>query len=315
MTEVIAIINQKGGVGKSTTCMNLAYSLSELGKKVLAIDFDSQASMTNALNIGLKEGEEYNSIYEVLDEELYEGRVNQDLIRKAIISPTYTTKEIVIDKDGTRRGKDVEKEFGFDLLPSHILIADYELDISQKPMKTKAFQLYNIIEEIKKIYNYDLILIDCPPSLGIMSVNAITAATSGVIIPTNLDLMSTRGVESLIEKIAEIQTHLLKYNLRHNGVIGILLNLFSERRIVDRTIRMNLEKFYPVVTFDAQIPESSKARSAVYAGRLYSQLYPKAKAAYDELAIQLLNQIELINSSEQKIIHLESKGKMIGSEE
>lgn len=316
MAKIIAVINQKGGVGKTTTVANLAWAFSQQGKKVLAIDFDSQASLTNCLNIGLKEEEEYLGIYEMMLWNLRKITPEQDLFlssctfeelcEKCIARPTYSAREVVKTETG-KRVADVQKEFGFDLLPSHIALADYELELSNKNDKTAGFKLSNVIAMIEEVRNYDYILIDCPPSLGIMSINAITAAKDGILVPTNLDLMSTRGVENLIEKIAEVQELLLfKYNKIHMGVIGVVLNLYSERRSIDKSIENNLEKFYPIVTFKYQIPESVKAKQAVYAGVLYSHVYKKAADAYINLAKAVDERLIEMNKKGQQILRLEA---------
>ena len=325
MTKTFAIINQKGGVGKTTTTANLAYAFAQKGKKVLAIDFDSQASLTNCLNVGLKENETYYGVYEMMLSNLRRISINEDeflatctfeeLCNKCICRPTYTGRETKLIKN-LKRVVDVEKEFGYDLLPSHIALADYELELTRSNRKDDGFRLYNVIQHIKAIRDYDYVLIDCPPSLGIMSMNAIAAATDGIIIPTNLDLMSTRGVENLIEKIADVQQMLLSNSSRsivHMGIVGVVLNLYSERRTIDKTVENNLEKFYPIVTFKSQIPESAKAKSAVYSGLLFSHVFPKAEQAYLDLADEIEKRIEQMTNEGQKIVHLDpNEGRMVG---
>lgn len=325
MTKTFAVINQKGGVGKTTTTANLAYAFSRKGKKVLAIDFDSQASLTNCLNIGLREDETYYGIYEMMlcnlrkiqpyEDEFLSSCTFEELCDACICRPTYigrTTKLI----NNLKRVVDEETEFGYDLLPSHIALADYELELTRSNRRDDGFRLYNVIQQIKAIRDYDYILIDCPPSLGIMSMNAIAAATDGILIPTNLDLMSTRGVENLIEKIADVQNMLLASTSRkiiHMGIVGVILNLYSERRTIDKTVENNLEKFYPIVTFKSQIPESAKAKSAVYSGLLFSHVLPKAEAAYLSLADEIEERILEMEREGQKIVHLEpNEGRMVG---
>lgn len=325
MTKTIAIINQKGGVGKTTTTANLAYAFSQKGKKVLVIDYDSQASLTNCLNVGLRENETYRGIYEMMEWDLRKIEPEEDeflasctfeeLCEKCICQPTYMGRETRLEKN-LRRVVEVEKKFGFDLLPSHIALADYELEVTRSNRNDVGFRLYNVIQKIKAVKEYDYILIDCPPSLGIMSMNAIAAATDGILIPTNLDLMSTRGVENLIEKIAEVQEMLnfvTKGKITHMGIIGVVLNLYSERRTIDKTVENNLEKFYPIVTFKSQIPESAKAKTAVYSGLLFSHVLPKAEQAYQALAAEIEERIKVMEADGQQVLHLEpNDGRKVG---
>ena len=325
MTKTIAIINQKGGVGKTTTTANLAYAFSQKGKKVLVIDYDSQASLTNCLNVGLRENETYRGIYEMMEWDLRKIEPEEDeflasctfeeLCEKCICQPTYMGRETRLEKN-LRRVVEVEKKFGFDLLPSHIALADYELEVTRSNRNDVGVRLSNLIQKIKAVKEYDYILIDCPPSLGIMSMNAIAAATDGILIPTNLDLMSTRGVENLIEKIAEVQEMLnfvTKGKITHMGIIGVVLNLYSERRTIDKTVENNLEKFYPIVTFKSQIPEAAKAKTAVYSGLLFSHVLPKAEQAYQALAAEIEERIKVMEADGLQVLHLEpNDGRKVG---
>ena len=323
MTKIIAVINAKGGVSKTTTTANLAYVLSEKGKKVLCIDWDSQASLTNCLNIGLRENEEYNGVYEFMMHELRPITPEEDeflskctfeeLLDSCICRPTYT-KRVSKMIDGKKEVVDEEVEFGFDLMPSHIMLADYELTLTQNKSGLDGFRLYKALEKLTAIRDYDYILIDCSPGMGLLNMNAI-AASFAVLIPTNLDLMSTRGVENLIEKVAEIQELLLQMNppIYHYGIIGVSLSLYRERRAVDTAIENNLKQFYPIVTFESKIPESVDAKKAVYAGMLYAQVSDKAKKAYIALAKEIEAQIKKMEKEGPKILHLEPNGnRMVG---
>ena len=321
-SKVIAVTNQKGGVGKTTTTANLAYALTKKGHDVLLIDFDSQASLTNYLNVGIGEDEDYYGIYEMMlasyrqideDEDPQLAAIDMDteegfaqLCRLCICRPTYQTKTVT-NEDGTRKVVDVPVEFGFDLLPSHLNLADFELEISSlrgKEAAPNGFRLYNLVQRILNWHAYDYVLIDCNPSLGVMAMNAITAAVDGVLVPTNLDLMSTRGVTNLINKVVDVQEMLLKVSrgeVKHMGIIGIVLNLYAERRSVDRTIQNDLSRFYPFKIFASTIPESVNAKKALFAGVLYSQLYKKAEVAYDALAGEV----------EQRLAEMQAEGQLI----
>ena len=322
-SKVIAVTNQKGGVGKTTTTANLAYALTKKGSDVLLIDFDSQASLTNYLNVGIgEEEEEYYGIYEMMlsgyrqiepDEDPVLAAIDPDteegfaqLCRLCICRPTYLTKTITTE-GGVKKVVDVPVEFGFDLLPSHLNLADFELEISSlrgKEAAPNGFRLYNLVQRILRWHPYDYVLIDCNPSLGVMAMNAITAAVDGVLVPTNLDLMSTRGVTNLINKVVDVQEMLLKVSggqVQHMGIIGIVLNLYAERRSVDKTIQHDLSRFYPFKIFSATIPESVNAKKALFAGVLYSQLYKKAEQAYDALAAEVEERMAEMSAAGQVI--------------
>lgn len=315
-TKVIAVINQKGGVGKTTTTANLGIALADMGKDVLLIDFDSQASLTNYLNEGL--GDPIYGIYELLYKDFYPITPDEDdflanhtfeeLFESGefIRRPTY--KETYYDTvDGRRRPVQKDVEFGVSLIASDLILSDYEL-AAGKDRRSNGHQLAHVIDMILKWHPYDYILIDCNPSMGLMTMNAITAARDGLLIPTNLDLMSTRGIESLTDRIAQTQEELLrKYNEQHYGIIGIILNLYSERRAVDKQIESDMERFYPFEIFRATVPESVNAKKAVLAGRTYSQMYDKAKAAYDEMARELEEKLARMRETGPRIQRMTKK--------
>ena len=303
-TKVIAIVNQKGGVGKTTTTGNLGYALANQGKDVLLIDFDSQASLSSYLNVdpNYSTHADYFCIYELLqkglaDPDYITDEVDEmtweELFERCICRPTYKTRETKM-VDGVRKGVDVDAEFGFDLLPSALELSDYDLYLSTHMGQYGGFKLKAIIDKILEWHEYDYVLIDCSPYLGALTINAIVAATAGVVIPTNLDLMSTWGVKALIEQIVNVQELVLKASKgreAHMGVIGIVLNLYRGDRTVDQTIQTDLERYYPFVIFKSTIPESVNAKKAVMGGLIYSQVYKKAENAYASLAKEVIAQI------------------------
>ena len=342
MTKVFAIANQKGGVGKTTTTANLAYAYANMGKKVLLIDFDSQGSLTNYFNIGKSEDEDYFGIYELMVHQLRPWNTEEDtdipnnvsfgeVLDNCVYRPSY--KEVQIKSiDGVRKAVDVDVEFGVDLIPSNLYLASFEVEMSQLPQKPEEmykhnlnsnseeidynycqgvnpYRLSKVIEQIKEERPYyDYIFIDCNPSLGLLTVNAIMASVNGVIIPTNLDLMSTRGVGNLITVIVQAQKTLQKSNIQHMGVVGIVLNLYSDWRIIDKEIKYDINRFFPFKIFDSTIPESTDAKKAVRSGVIYSQWNKKAKVAYEKLAKEIEKHVKQMEIDGPKIL-------MIGQDE
>lgn len=335
LTQVITILNSKGGVGKTSTAMNLAWVLGQKGYKVLAIDFDYQTNLTNSLNVGLRENEEYMGTYEFMlhelrpisaeDDEFLANCSFEELLNACICRPTYT-KRVSKIIDGKKQVIDEQVEFGFDLMPSHIMLADYELELTQNKSGADGFRLKKALEKLVKYRDYDFILIDCSPSLGILNLNAISAPCvyefkdektgqirgieGGILIPTNLDLLSTRGVENLIEKIAEVQELLLNMNPQQKmlGIIGINLSLYRERRQIDAKIKNNLEMFYPLQII-GEIPETVDAKKAIYSGTLLVLINNKAKDAFNALADNIIKRLKEMDKVGPQIIHLESNEK------
>ena len=172
MGKIIALANQKGGVGKTTTTINLAASLATLEKKVLVIDADPQANASSGLGVDLKEVE--CSIYECL--------INQTDVREAI----YTT--------------DID---GLDIIPSHIDLVGAEIEMLNLDSRENIMK--KILAPMKNEYDY--ILIDCSPSLGLITINALTAADS-VIIPVQCEYFALEGISKLLNTIKIIKSKL-----------------------------------------------------------------------------------------------------------
>lgn len=222
MSKVIAIANQKGGVGKTTTTINLAASLASLGKRVLIIDADPQANATSGYGIDPRSME--SSIYECL----VDG----------------------YPLDGSQVATCVE---GLDLIGSRIDLAGAELELIGKPDREKV--LLKLIEGIKARYDY--VLIDCSPSLGLITVNALTAADS-VIIPVQAEYFALEGISKLLNTIRIIKSKLNP----HLEIEGFLLTMYDARLRLANQIYEELKGHFSTMVFNTVIPRNIRLSEA-----------------------------------------------------
>ncbi len=250
MTKVISVFNQKGGVGKTTTNVNLCAALALKGKRVLSVDIDPQGNSTSGF--GFDKNNLENTIYDILIEEFD--------INKVIHSTEIK---------------------GLDLIPSNIQLAGAEIELTNTRYREKTLkEKLNLIDE-----NYDFIIIDCPPSLGLLSLNALTASHS-VLIPIQCEYYSLEGVGQLIDTVK-----LVKKNLNPKlDIEGVLLNMYDGRTNLSAQVVEEVKKYFKNKVYRTVIPRNVRLAEAPSFGQpimLYDE-NSKGSEAYMKLSEEII---------------------------
>src|SRR5699024_11214766 len=251
MTKIIAITNQKGGVGKTTTTVNLGASLAQLGNRVLLIDIDPQGNATSG--VGVDKGEPDACIYDLLVGEA-------------------ETKDVSI-----------ETEFeNLSIIPAMIQLAGAEIELVSAISREE--KLKSALEQVEN--DYDFILIDCPPSLGLLTLNALTAATS-VLIPVQAEYYALEGLSQLLNTIRLVQKHLNRNLL----IEGVLLTMFDARTNLGIQVIEEVKMYFQEKVYQAIIPRNVRLGEAPSHGKPITVYDPRSKGAevYLELAKEVLS--------------------------
>jgi chromosome partitioning protein len=265
MGKVIALANQKGGVGKTTTAINLAASLAVLEYKILIIDADPQANATSGVGFDVRNVK--TSIYECIVDDL-------------------DPRKIILNTDIN----------GMDLIPSHIDLVGAEIEMLNLPNREKVLKY--IIEKIRD--DYDFIFIDCSPSLGLITVNALTAADS-IIIPVQCEYFALEGLGKLLNTVKIIQTR-LNQNLE---IEGFLLTMFDARLNLANQVYEEVKKHFQEMVFETVIQRNIKLSEAPSYGKpvILYDANSKGSQSYMDLAREILqnNEMTRIKNSEKII--------------
>lgn len=251
MGKAIAIFNQKGGVGKTTTNINLAACLALKGKKVLVLDIDPQGNTTSGLGIAKKGLED--TVYNVL------------------VDADYDIREAVIHTDVKN----------LDIIPASVDLAGAEVELVQIEGREKV--LKNSLDKIKK--DYDYMFIDCPPSLGLLTINSL-AAVDSVLIPIQCEFYALEGVSQLVSTI-----DLVKKSLNpHLEVQGVILSMFDGRTNLSAQVVQEVKRYFGGKVYSTVIPRNVRLAEAPSYGLPITEYDPKSKGAeaYMEFAEEFL---------------------------
>ena len=256
MVKIISVANQKGGVGKTTTSINLATSLSAVSKKILLIDADPQGNASTGIGIS----------YDKRSPNLYDLIVNESFDENAI-------KKTIVP--------------GLDIIPANANLAASEIELAE--VKNREFVLASLLS---KIEYYDYILIDCPPALGLLTINALVASKS-IIIPLQSEFFALEGISSLVNSI-----DLIKESFNPNLIIeGILLTMVDKRNSLSSLVEKDVRNHFGETVYKTTIPRNVRISEAPSHGKpaILYDVNSSGSMAYIDLAREILKKQGLTN--------------------
>jgi chromosome partitioning protein len=252
VTRIYTLVNQKGGVGKTTTAINLGAYLAQLGQRVLIVDLDPQANATSCLGVDKR----------AVQMGTYEALLNGDLPASSIL---------------------FNERLNLALLPSSPSLAGAEVELVDE--LGREFRLKNALISLDGKYDY--ILIDCPPSLGLLTVNGLVAARDGVLVPVQCEYLALEGLGQLTQTIERVQSALFPGLL----VRGVILTMFDPRTRLSADVVREVNNHFPRQVFKSIVPRSIRLAEAPSYGLPISSYAPGSVGAqaYQSLAKELLN--------------------------
>ncbi len=251
--KIIAILNQKGGVGKSTTAISLSAALGEADKKVLLIDLDPQGNATSGL--GIKKNQVDGCIYDVL--------LNNSKLSDVVVKTEFTNLSVA---------------------PATINLAGAEVELVSEFARESRLKM--AIEGLEE--DFDFIIIDCPPSLGLLTVNALVA-TNALLIPIQCEFYALEGVTKLLDSMNRVKK-LLNPDL---DIFGVLLTMFDVRTSLSKQVAQDVQEFFGPLVFESIIPRNVKLSEAPSFGEPITVYDPQGKGAqaYSALAKEVLQRV------------------------
>ena len=250
MARIIAVANQKGGVGKTTTAVNLAAVIANWGNRVLLVDADPQGNATSG--IGVQRG--------TFRRNLYHGLVMDEPVSAIAVQTPIPS---------------------LDVIPAHKDLAGAEIELVE--VEHREFRLKRALATIEA--NYDYIIIDCPPSLGLLTLNALTAAKS-LLVPIQCEYYALEGVTELFDTLARIR------RLHNPGLMieGLLLTMYDERTNLSAAVAADLRDFYGLQVFQTVIPRNVRLAEAPSYGKpiISYDAHSKGAEAYSQLAREIV---------------------------
>ncbi len=251
MSHIIAVLNQKGGVGKTTTAINLAAYLGKLGKTVLLVDFDPQGNATSGL--GLDKQKLEATIYDVL----FHGAKTADVIKETNLANVF-------------------------ILPSNANLAAAEVELAQVAEREQQ------LKQALTATTYDFILIDCPPALGLLSVNALTAADY-VLIPVQAEYYALEGLSQLLSVMQRVQ----QGPNPDLVLLGVVLTMYDSRTMLSAQVKDEVKRYFGDKVFSVVVPRNIRLAEAPSYGKsiLEHDKWSKGAKAYKQLAKELLNKV------------------------